>query len=45
MIAMGAPDFHIENSYMPSFEEKNTLWHNLTVNYDQKFYNFRSGLP
>gem|GEM_PF-5003829 len=45
MIAMSAPDFHIENSYMPNFEEENTLCYDLTCNNDQKFYNFRSVLP
>jgi hypothetical protein len=45
MIALSAPDFHIENSYMPNFEEENTLYYDLTCNNDQKFYNFRSVLP
>ncbi len=45
MIAMSAPDFHIENSCMPNFEEENTLCYYLTWNNDQEFYNFRSVLP
>ncbi len=44
MIAMNAPDNHIENSYMRKFEQENTMWHNLTCNIDQEFSNFRSVL-